>query len=219
MTPAQGIVRATTAADIPAASAMLARAFADKSPFDWIEPDPARRARVMPAMFSAALRWMFPPGSGAEAFDAGGSILGVAAWAPPSRWKPSVWAQLRALPGMVMALGGLSHLAAYGKRGQAVEGALHGMHPKAPHWYLAMLGVDPDVHATGVGGALLRSGLARADREGLPAYLECLEPLVPYYSRFGFAPTGRIAMPDGSLDQIAMWRPPLTNPTAAARSS
>jgi hypothetical protein len=44
----------------------------------------------------------------------------------------------------------------------------------------------------------MRSGLARADREGLPAYVECLESLVPYYSRFGFAPTGRIAMPEGA---------------------
>jgi GNAT superfamily N-acetyltransferase len=206
MTAAGGTVRALTAADVPEASAMLARAFADKSPFDWIEPDPARRTRVLPAMFSAALRWMFPPGSGPEVFEAGGRILGVAGWAPPGKWKPSPWVQLRALPGMLRALGGFSNLAAYGKRGQAVEASLHGAHPKVPHWYLAMLGVDPDVHTTGIGGALVRSGLSRADRNGMPVYLECVESLVPYYRRFGFEETGRIAMPEGTLDQIGMWR-------------
>lgn len=214
MTWAEGFVRATAAADVPAASQMLARAFADKSPFDWIEPDQARRARVMPAMFSAALRWMYPPGSGTETFASAGRILGIAAWAPPGQWKLSPWVQFRALPGIIGALG-IRHLAEYGRRGRAVETALHAAHPTVPHWYLAFLGADPHTHGAGVGTALVRSGLARADREGQPAYLECLEPLVPYYSRFGFEETGRIAMPAGTLDQISMWRPAMI-PTAEA---
>lgn len=219
MTEVEGTVRTATVADVPEATAVLTRAFLDKSPFDWMEPDPVRRARVMPVMFNTALRWMYPSERGLEVFASGDRVLGIAAWAEPGRWKAPLWVSLRALPGMIRALGGLYHLAAYGKRGQAVEAALHGAHPAAPHWYLAILGADPDAQGKGVGTALMRSGLARVDREGLPAYLECLEPLVTYYSRFGFQPTGRIAMPEGALDQIPMWRPPVTTPTAAARSS
>jgi ribosomal protein S18 acetylase RimI-like enzyme len=211
-------VRPCTAADIPETVAVLSRAFADKAPFDWIQPDPILRARVMPVMFGAALRWMYPARRGTEVCVAGGRILGAAAWAPPGKWKPSMVKQLLALPGIVGALG-FGNLAEYGRRGRAVEAALTVEHPAAPHWYLAALGVDPAAHGKGVGSALVRSGLARCDRDGTPAYLECLEALVPYYRRFGFAVAGRIAMPAGASDQVAMWRPAVTSPKAAAPRS
>jgi GNAT superfamily N-acetyltransferase len=55
-------------------------------------------------------------------------------------------------------------------------------------WYLDALGVDPDHQATGVGAALIRHGLDRAEADGRPAFLEtALERNVSYYERFGFA--------------------------------
>ena len=65
---------------------------------------------------------------------------------------------------------------------------------------------DPQGQGKGVGNALVRSGRERCDREGENAYLECLEPLVPYYERFGFEITGEIEMPEEVPDQVSMWR-------------
>jgi MFS family permease len=45
---------------------------------------------------------------------------------------------------------------------------------RKPHWYLWLLGVDPDRQGQGVGSALLAPILARADAEGLPCALETL---------------------------------------------
>jgi predicted N-acetyltransferase YhbS len=42
------------------------------------------------------------------------------------------------------------------------------------------MGVDLDAYRTGIGGALVRSGLERCDRDGAHTYLECLVHLVPH---------------------------------------
>jgi GNAT superfamily N-acetyltransferase len=56
------------------------------------------------------------------------------------------------------------------------------------HWYLPILGVDPAHQGRGLGGRLLAPILARADTEGLPCYLETVEPRnVPFYQKHGFA--------------------------------
>ena len=61
-------------------------------------------------------------------------------------------------------------------------------HPKEPHWYLPLIGVDPRHQRRGHGAALLRHALARCDRDHAPAYLESSNPAnVPLYERHGFA--------------------------------
>jgi len=184
---------------------VLSQAFAEEPPFTWVQPDDALRARVQPAMFHAALRYIYPVERGTEVLLERGAILGAAIWAPPGSWRAPPWQQLRAIPGLIRALG-IRHFRQYAQRGKAVEDALHRAHPSDPHWYLATLGTDPQAQGEGVGSALVRSGVERCDREGEPAYLECLEPLVPYYERFGFEITGEIEMPEDVPDQVSMWR-------------
>ncbi len=56
-----------------------------------------------------------------------------------------------------------------------------------PHWYVAALGVDPEVQGQGLGSVLMAHGMARADRDGRPIYLETeTERNVGFYRRFGF---------------------------------
>jgi ribosomal protein S18 acetylase RimI-like enzyme len=120
-------------------------------------------------------------------------------------WRAPLWQQLRAIRGLIRALG-IKHFRQYAQRGKAIEDALQRAHPSDPHWYLATLGTDPQAQGKGVGSALVRSGLERCDREGEPAYLECLDPLVPYYERFGFEITGEIEMPEEVPNQMSMRR-------------
>jgi ribosomal protein S18 acetylase RimI-like enzyme len=190
---------------VPELVALLSRAFANQPPFTWVQPDDELRARVQPAMFHAALRYIYPVERGTEVLLDDGAILGGAIWAPPGSWRPPPWQQLRAIPGLIRALG-IRHFRQYAQRGKAVEDALHEAHPSDPHWYLATLGTEPQAQSKGVGSALVRSGLVRCEREGEPAYLECLDPLVPYYERFGFEITGEIEMPAGVPNQMSMWR-------------
>lgn len=64
-------------------------------------------------------------------------------------------------------------------------------HPQEPHWYLAMIGVDPGRQGRGHGSAMLKESLKRVDAEGATAYLESSNPKnVPLYERFGFEVMG-----------------------------
>lgn len=82
-------------------------------------------------------------------------------------------------------------------------------HPrKEPHWYLAIIGVDPVRQGYVVGAALLRSRFRRCDEEGLPAYLESSKlENVPLYQHFGFHVTGTLGLPEGAPVVNTMWRP------------
>jgi ribosomal protein S18 acetylase RimI-like enzyme len=64
-------------------------------------------------------------------------------------------------------------------------------HPKGPHWYLPLIGVDPTAQNQGHGSALLEHALGRSDADGLPAYLESSNPRnITLYQRHGFESMG-----------------------------
>lgn len=70
-----------------------------------------------------------------------------------------------------------------------------GFHPNEPHWFLAVMGVDPNHQGKGVGAALLKRGLVRCDRDHLPVYLESSsERNVPFYERHGFDVLGTVQL-------------------------
>jgi ribosomal protein S18 acetylase RimI-like enzyme len=66
-------------------------------------------------------------------------------------------------------------------------------HPKEPHWYLPLIGIDPAHQGRGLGGALMRHATEICDRERVPAYLESSNLRnVPLYQRHGFEVMGKI---------------------------
>jgi GNAT superfamily N-acetyltransferase len=86
-------------------------------------------------------------------------------------------------------------------------------HPRGhAHLYLPFLGVRAQRRGSGLGSALLADRLARADDEGVPAYLEASSPRNrPLYERHGFMGLGDpVVLPDGP-PVWPMWRDPKTN--------
>lgn len=69
--------------------------------------------------------------------------------------------------------------------------------PAEPHWHLVALGVDPHRQGQGFGTTLLRRGLERCDRDGLPAYLLSGNPRNrPLYERHGFEVVDEVQVAD-----------------------
>ncbi|CAM1500925.1 Fc.00g100870.m01.CDS01 [Cosmosporella sp. VM-42] len=58
-------------------------------------------------------------------------------------------------------------------------------------WYLASLGVEPELQGKGLGSMLLRDGLREVDEAGVLAWLSALANLEKYYERYGFVEVGR----------------------------
>jgi GNAT superfamily N-acetyltransferase len=189
--------------DVKGLARVLGRAFFDDPVMMWMVPDDARRARALPRIFAAMTRHHFLGGDAVEIATRGGGAGAAALWDPPGRWKQTPREEFAMMPSFLLALGRES------KRGMAVSDLMKRHHPEEPHWYLAVIGSDPDVRGAGFGQALMRSRLDRCDAEGAPAYLESTrESNVPYYMRFGFEVTGELTVPYGGPTIWQMWRPP-----------
>jgi len=195
------MLRPATSADVKNLASVMARAFYDDPPLQWLLPDPATRLSRENRIFSTIIRIESLRYGGVDVACEGEKILGCAIWLPPGRWHPGFRVQMQATPFYALALA-----AAWGRAAQYGR-ALDNAHPKEPHWYLKAVGVDPDWQRRGVGSLLLRSRLERCDQDGQPAYLEASKPDgIALYERFGFRRTGNVPMPEGAPAIAAMWR-------------
>lgn len=201
--PVAGVTaRHAVPADVGELARVLGRAFSDDPPFIWMLPDEPSRQRRARGLFTTILRCHALKYGGVEVAVDGAAIVGGAVWLPPEHWLPTGREQARALPGFTRALGA--------RLGPASDLTAHMAkhHPRERHWYLFAIGVDPVHQGKGVGSVLLRSGLARSDEAGLPAYLESSKPeTVPLYEHFGFEVTEVLNPPKGAPPLTAMWRP------------
>lgn len=194
-------VRPITPGDLDAVGSALGRAFADDPVMAYVVPDlePAERAGRLTAFYVTEARQR---ARHAHALTSSG-CEGAALWAPPDRWRTSIRDGL----GLASSL-----LRAAGPRvvpRMALLSRMEKVHPREPHWYLAILGTDPQHQGKGIGGALLGPVLERCDTEGMPAYLESSkEANVPYYERFGWRVTGELTLPKDGPTLYLMWRDP-----------
>ncbi|HEY7342005.1 MAG TPA: GNAT family N-acetyltransferase [Ktedonobacterales bacterium] len=159
----------------------LAHAFHNDPLAVYMLPNADERVRLLPAHFAAFLRLGCVSG---EVYTTRGDPEGAAVWFPPH--EPG--SEAEGTGGEEDPTLGLPRDAF--ARFVTVTGALEPLHDEAvpaSHYYLALLGVDRDLHGQGVGSRLLQPILARADAEGVYCYLETYNPTnVPFYRKHGF---------------------------------
>lgn len=189
------------------AAAVLNRAFRDDPLDSYLLPDPVRREQAFLPMWKAVVSHALAYG---QVFTTA-AVEGVACWLPPGRTDLGIWQMLRtglALPRSLLGLGREAR-----RRSLALVPETDKLHHdaiRAPHWYLWVLGVEPARHGQGIGGALLRSILDRADAEHTPCYLETVTPdNVAFYAKRGFQVVGEVQVVAG-LTIWAMVRVPQT---------
>lgn len=183
------------------ASRVLARAFNDDPAWRWVIPDPQRRERLLPWLFSVGFEITV-----ADVWTTTGDVLGAARWLPPGRAPTRVGPALRALVATPVRLGSATgRFFAYGR---AVENLRAEVAP-GPHWYLAGIGVDPSAQRRGIGTALLRPGIEGARRDGVRAVLLTnSERNLTFYERSGFRIVAEGETPEGGPHAWAMVRDP-----------
>ncbi|HEX5632969.1 MAG TPA: GNAT family N-acetyltransferase [Gemmatimonadales bacterium] len=190
---------------IPDAAAALARAFMDDPLQTYTFPSAAERARMSPAHFEPLLRLGVRYG---EVLTTPGEPMGAAVWLGPDSGE---------MTPERLAAAGLDRLSDFigeapAARFQHVLGFAEPFHARAitgPHWYLMVIGVDPAVKSQGVGTALIRPILARADAQGVPCYLETAQPgNVGYYRHLGFELLDEVVEPVSGLTLYTMRREP-----------
>jgi len=193
-------VRLVGEADVPTLARILVRAYMDDPLAAWICESRALRAELLEALYAARLAQMLPFG-GAWCDPA---RLSVAVWIAPEQRQKSLrsTAALRRCLLRPQLVSRLPLLAS----GFA---AMRQMRPSGPpHWYLSLLGTDPEARGRGVGSAVLEPVLQRCDRDGVGAYLESSNARnLCFYERLGFRVTGELRLPSGPK-MWPMWREP-----------
>lgn len=176
------------AADVPAAGALLGRAFEQDPYFLWLAPEPARRARVCQLVYAWMLHELVDEGTLVAARDPVGALAGVVCLLAPGRRTRShlarfLWRRRDRAP---IALVGPGRMLRGVRTLQQMARARATL--AESHWYLPVLGVSPEHQGTGVGAALMRHACALADADSRPLYLETTNPVnLPFYRRFGLA--------------------------------
>lgn len=187
-----------TRESLPGAADAIAAGFGDNEIWVWMVPRDRLRGPGLRRYYRVVLRKIFEPMGQCWV---SGDRMGAAIWNPPERWQLTKREQRAELRAMLPWLsGGLT-------KGQRIEALMKEHHPREPHWYLHTLSIDPRRQRMGYGSALIEPGLARADRERLPCYLETQrESNIPFYARFGFELQRQISLPE-SPPLWTMWRP------------
>jgi GNAT superfamily N-acetyltransferase len=183
------------------ASDVLCRAFYHDPLVQYMVPDEARRTRVLPAFYRIVVRYALRYG---EVYTTA-EVEGVACWLTPGNTTVSTWRLLRLAPGALFAFD-------LSEQRRSITFALytdeaHARAVSGPHWYLWGLGVEPTRQRQGLGSHLIQPILARADRQGLPCYLETTKEVnVPFYEKHGFTVVSDGIVPGTTLRVWGMRR-------------
>lgn len=181
--------------DVTRLASVLARAFLDDPVTCWAFDREPTRLRTAARFFELRLRTLIPHELSYTTHDREGAAL----WALPGKWLVPIGETLR-----LMVLVRARRLPLVTRGLTMVERR----HPREKHFYLAVLGTDPDHQGQGIGSALLRPVLEMSDSEGIPAYLETAkERNLAFYGRHGFEVTERLELPKGPPVWL-MWRRP-----------
>jgi GNAT superfamily N-acetyltransferase len=178
-------VRLLSAADEDPAIDTIVLAFAADPATRWTWPHARQYLAAMPRMARAF---------GGRAFVQGGAYgtdddSGAALWLPPG-----VHPDEAALDEVMQSTTAPSIRDAI----SATFEQMAKYHPREPHWYLPLIGVDPAHQGKGHGAALMSYALARCDRDHVPAYLESTNPRnISLYQRHGFEALGTIQVGAG----------------------
>jgi ribosomal protein S18 acetylase RimI-like enzyme len=188
---------------IERASEVLSRAFRDDPELIQFIPEAQKRQRLLLPMFRVSLRHALKYG---EVYAVSPAIEGVAVWLPSNAPEISLWAML-----IGSGLGLLFRMpwSFLRKMKHDDDFARRLRQQLAPfdHWYLAVLGVDPELQGKGYASQLLKSVLARLDAEKMPAYLETtIEEYVPMYRHFGFEVIKEETLPGSGSKMWVMLR-------------
>src|SRR5688500_12181309 len=155
VTCAPGDVRPAVPADYGPLAEVLARAFYDDPVTSWFYPDATRRMGHSRRFFEIRLRQLAVPGLIYTTPERSGAAM----WAPPGKGREALRQSLMQPP-MLPVL--LQRIGTATRAARVIE--RH--HPATPHFYLSVVGTDPEQQGGGIGSALLYPVLQRCDETG-----------------------------------------------------
>jgi ribosomal protein S18 acetylase RimI-like enzyme len=188
---------------IDRAAITLERAFSPDPLFTWVFPDPVTRPAALQRFMRVPLEYGLRYGKVTTSHEAKAACV----WLLPG---PGVTIPRMIRSGMlgVPFRTGVGPFVKFMAANETMD-KIHKARVPEPHWYLMVVGVDPELQGQGAGSAIVREGLALADRESMPCYLETSERRnLAFYERLGFVVLEEATLGKGGPTAWAMRRWP-----------
>ena len=190
-------------AQVKPAAEVLSRAFQNYPLLQYYFPDELERKKIASYFVSVAV---FSGIRYGEIYATSPNLEGVAIWFPSDNYPVNIWKLVRSVP--------ISVIFAFdrygGGRMRQLDEYIDAVHQRlAPfgHWFLQIIGVDPQFQGKGYAGKLLKPMLSRINEEGLSCYLETMdEHNVSLYEHFDFVLINKSTIPGTNLTSWAMLR-------------
>ena len=192
MTHPAVLPRPATRADVAPMAASLVRAFAREPFHQWMVPDADMWIKKAPKYFTSYIKMIRRDGY-ADTVDGG---HGSALWLSPDKPGGGMLSRFQ-VPFVLWRLAGSKFNDVWN-----VIPLIDRHRPQDPHWYLDILGVDPDHASTGIGSALITHGLKRCYESGKLVFLDTLmEGNARFFEKHGFDVTASFTLPSC----LAIW--------------
>ncbi len=196
-------IRRATPADVPRLVPVLVRAFLDDPVAVWACRSDRLRPRMLEGLYSVRLRQMLAHREVWTTAECSSAAL----WAPPGRSDTNI----RDDAALVRCLLHPQLLARAPLLALGLAGVQRKRAHRPPHWYLSLLGTDPDARGQGLGSAVLAPVLEQCDADGVGIYLESSkERNIAFYTRYGFRVVEELKLPRGPR-MWPMWREPASS--------
>ncbi|MES2207597.1 MAG: GNAT family N-acetyltransferase [Pseudomonadota bacterium] len=189
--------------DIALASVIMAKAFCTEPFSIYCIPDDSQRLRVLIKHFSALMHYY--QNVYGESYKSEGALKGVCVWEPPiagGRSEYDIFTEL------TKVLGPFS----FGRYLKIIDqlDAIRKKEMPVPHWYLALLAVDPIEQCKGIGSALLQPMLKMADVQHMSVYLWTDQPSsIAFYQKHNFKIATHFIESDSKIAFWTMQRQPM----------
>ena len=188
---------------IDRAAVTLERALSPDPMFTWLFPDPVTRPAALQRFLRVPLEYGLRYGRVTTSHEG----KAVCVWLPPG---PRITIPRMIRSGML----GVPFRTGFGPffkfmAANEIMDKIHKARVPEPHSYLMLVGVNPELQGQGAGSAIVREGLALADRESQPCYLDTSERRnLAFYERLGFVVLEEATLANGGPKAWAMRREP-----------
>jgi GNAT superfamily N-acetyltransferase len=191
--------------DVKKASEVFVRAFHSDVLLEFLFPNEETREKYILEYFRTRIKFGILYG---EVYASSPQIEGLAVWYHSENYIITNWKMLRA-GGMRLFIKVEKEAIARAMDLGHFTNELRGKHIDVPYWYLAPVGIDPIHQGKGLCSKLVKSMLARCDKEKISTALETqLEKNVEIYKRYGYKIIAETKIPDSEIPHYLMVRHP-----------
>jgi len=184
---------------------ILSKAFHHDPIFNYLIPNTNQRFKILNQYFQHVIKFGLRYG---EVYTSP-NLECISVWLPPKNSFHTTWKAIKTGALILPIKIKWKYLTLQNKIHKFSDN-LHKKFVPYPHWYLSLIGVEPNHQGKGLGQQLLSTTIKRIDLERKPIYLETnKEKNLKIFERFGFHILKKAIVPDTELFHWSLLRNPI----------